>query len=238
MSFQDRFNIVPPCLRADVAVSANLSCINESILYWISLLLIVVGISAFIYLIIAGIKMATSGGDAAKITAAKSTITHALIGIAIAVLAFTIVNFFLSLLGSPTRVTPGGITDVKDLPAPADTTGGKASAKLYLVSLSQADYDKYNSAISEDDLGLVGSNGTEASESETQQLTNDRPYSGLFLASDTDFNASIGFTQAKKSIVNGKYVAKFVADNHFFENAVLKITQTGKEPVIVRITGP
>ena len=59
-------------------------------------------------LIWGGIKYATSAGDSNKVTAAKNTILYAVIGLAVAVLAFAIVNFVVS------HLTDGTLTGPKD----------------------------------------------------------------------------------------------------------------------------
>lgn len=50
-----------------------------------------VGILAVIFLIIGGIRYAISGGDAKNIKEAKETILYAIIGLVLALLAFTLV---------------------------------------------------------------------------------------------------------------------------------------------------
>ena len=74
----------------------------------INLMLFIVGILAVIMLIWGGIKYATSAGDSNKVTAAKNTILYAVIGLAVAVLAFAIVNFVVS------HLTDGTLTGPKD----------------------------------------------------------------------------------------------------------------------------
>lgn len=67
----------------------------------VSILSIIVGVVAVIMIIVAGIKFATSGGSADKITSAKNTILYALIGIAVAAIAQIIVKFVLNKAASP-----------------------------------------------------------------------------------------------------------------------------------------
>lgn len=104
-TLQERFNLVPPCLRTDasgvdgaVATLRLDQCLWGSIGYYIELLLILVAIAAFIYLIYGGIQMATAWGNESKYAAAKNTILHAVIGIIISVLALTIVTFFVGVI--------------------------------------------------------------------------------------------------------------------------------------------
>jgi hypothetical protein len=69
--------------------------ITQKILY-------VVGIISVFMLIYGGIRYITSGGDSKKVTEAKNTILYAVIGLIIAILAFAIVNFILTALGTGT----------------------------------------------------------------------------------------------------------------------------------------
>lgn len=59
----------------------------------ITWLLAIAAVIAFVYLILAGIKYITAGGDAAKATEARSGILNAIIGIAVISLAFIIMRF-------------------------------------------------------------------------------------------------------------------------------------------------
>ena len=61
----------------------------------INTVLVLTGILCTIFIIMAGIKYATSGGDEKKITSAKHTLTYAIIGLVIALLAGIIVNFVM-----------------------------------------------------------------------------------------------------------------------------------------------
>ena len=57
---------------------------------------LLVGIVAIIMIVVAGLKYITSGGEAAKVSSAKSTLIYALIGIAIAGVAQFLVHFVLN----------------------------------------------------------------------------------------------------------------------------------------------
>ncbi len=98
--------LIPPCLRDDAAgnpLSLKLTldnCVLGSITYYIELLLILVGIMSFIYIVYAGIQMATGFGNEAKYTAGKNTLLHAIMGLIIATLAYTIVSFTMGLFGA------------------------------------------------------------------------------------------------------------------------------------------
>jgi hypothetical protein len=64
----------------------------------INLLLTIVGIVAVIMIIVGGIRYSTSGGSSSEIDTAKNTIIYAVVGLVIAIMAFSIVNFVLSRL--------------------------------------------------------------------------------------------------------------------------------------------
>ena len=65
------------------------------------ILLVLTSVSAslaVIFIVVAGIKFVTSGGDPKKLGSASSTLTYAIIGLAVTILAFVvlrIVQFFL-----------------------------------------------------------------------------------------------------------------------------------------------
>lgn len=65
-----------------------------------NLLTYAVGLVAIVMLIVGGIKYAISAGDEKKVTSAKHTIMYALIGLAVAVLAWTLANFVFTNLKS------------------------------------------------------------------------------------------------------------------------------------------
>ena len=59
----------------------------------INVMLVISGIVAVIVIIVGGISYSVSVGDPAKVKKAKDTILYALIGLVVAVAAFSIVNF-------------------------------------------------------------------------------------------------------------------------------------------------
>lgn len=56
------------------------------------------GTAAVIIIIIGGIKFITSGGDPGKISTAKNTVLYAMIGLAVIVLAASLISFVVSRL--------------------------------------------------------------------------------------------------------------------------------------------
>jgi cytochrome bd-type quinol oxidase subunit 2 len=77
----------------------------------INLAIYAVGIIAVVMIVFAGVQYATSQGDGAKTKKAKDTIMYAVIGLIVAILAFSIVNFVLKgVFFSP--VTEGESSEV------------------------------------------------------------------------------------------------------------------------------
>jgi hypothetical protein len=62
-------------------------------------LLMAVGAVCVIFIVIGGIRYATSGGDTEKVKKAKNTLLYALVGLAIAILANVIVSLVTNTLG-------------------------------------------------------------------------------------------------------------------------------------------
>jgi len=60
--------------------------------------------AAIILIIISGIKIVTSGGDPKQLAAAKATLTYAIIGLAVAMLAFVILAALQKFLGSTVEI--------------------------------------------------------------------------------------------------------------------------------------
>ncbi len=62
----------------------------------INLMLFAIGITAVILIIHSGLKYVTSRGDPGSIKSAKDTLLYAVIGLVVASLAYTIVNFVVT----------------------------------------------------------------------------------------------------------------------------------------------
>ena len=80
--------------------------VDAIVLAVVNWLLFAVGVISVIMLIVGGIKYATSAGDSNKVTSAKNTIMYAIIGLAVAVLAFAIVGFVTNTLNGGTVQGP------------------------------------------------------------------------------------------------------------------------------------
>jgi hypothetical protein len=62
----------------------------------VNVLSVIIGVVAVIMVIISGLRYITSGGDATKLSGAKSTLIYALVGLVIVALAQVIVHFVLA----------------------------------------------------------------------------------------------------------------------------------------------
>ena len=66
----------------------------------INIILYAVGVIAVVMMIFGGFQYITSSGDTAKVTKAKNTILYGIIGLVVAILAYAIVNFVITNIGS------------------------------------------------------------------------------------------------------------------------------------------
>src|SRR5690242_124808 len=62
----------------------------------VNILLYILGAIAVVMIVIGGIRYTTSNGDSGAITSAKNTILYSVIGLIVAILSYTIVNFVIS----------------------------------------------------------------------------------------------------------------------------------------------
>ena len=85
------------CQDSSSSVCTDDADINSVIGIIVNTLLFLVGAIAVIMIIVGGIKYATSGGDSGSVTSAKNTILYAVIGLAVAIFAYAIVNWVFDL---------------------------------------------------------------------------------------------------------------------------------------------
>lgn len=81
-----------------VCKSAGKDSATSAVTTIINIVLYVLGIVAVIMIIVGAFRYVLSGGDAGAVTAAKNTIFYAVIGLAVAILSFVIVNFVIAAL--------------------------------------------------------------------------------------------------------------------------------------------
>jgi ABC-type Fe3+ transport system permease subunit len=80
--------------------TCNSAGVTNTVAQAVNILSLIVGIAAIIVIIVSGLRYITSGGDSAKVGAAKNTLIYALIGVAIAALAQFLVHFVLNRASS------------------------------------------------------------------------------------------------------------------------------------------
>ena len=78
-----------------VCASTSDTDVNNIVKTVVNTLIYILGAIAVIMVVVGGIRYTTSNGDASGIKSAKDTILYAIIGIIVALLAYTIVNFVL-----------------------------------------------------------------------------------------------------------------------------------------------
>lgn len=74
-----------------------------------NVLLFLVGAIAVVMIIYGGIRYVLSGGDSNNVSAAKNTILYALVGVIVAILAYSVVNF---VIGSFTGTGGPGASNI------------------------------------------------------------------------------------------------------------------------------
>jgi hypothetical protein len=82
------------------AAQGNLetTSLTDSIAGITNLMITIIGIVSVIMLIIGGFRYVLSGGDQKGTTAAKDTILYAIIGVVVALLSYSIMNFVINQL--------------------------------------------------------------------------------------------------------------------------------------------
>jgi len=75
------------------AVNVSSLTLPQMVNQIISIILIVVGVLAIVYLIYGGIQYVTAGGEAEKATKGRTTITNAIIGIVLIVASYAIFKY-------------------------------------------------------------------------------------------------------------------------------------------------
>jgi len=87
----------PITLNADTGGANDLDTLIGTIVGWVSL---IVGFLAFIYLVYAGILYITAAGDSEKAKKGQQGVIYAIIGIVVAVAAYTIVGVIANKAGN------------------------------------------------------------------------------------------------------------------------------------------
>ena len=82
----------------DAATGAVVDCFTQQVKTIVNILFYLIGVLSVIVIIFGGIRYVTSTGDSTRVKAAKDTVTYAVIGLIVALLAYAIVNFVLTNL--------------------------------------------------------------------------------------------------------------------------------------------
>ncbi len=221
MTLQERFNLIPPCLRdADGGATRQFDdCVLGSLSYYIELLLILVAITAFFYIIYAGIQMATAFGNESKYTAAKATLLHAIIGIVIASLSYTVVSFVTSFFGidNPKNYTDTGQTIEND------------PAKITAAAAIRASANPGNGELTEDELEFAetGTNGgslTASGNNVALYLLNDAAFT-VYLVNKSGQEVPV----PTRELADGRHWARLWGPASELKGTTLKIYQIDPE---------
>lgn len=80
----------------DVATIQGLECLIANVF---TVIITLIGLAAFVMLIIGSVRWLISGGNSSNLDKAKSTMTYAIIGIVVALSAFIVINLIAGFTG-------------------------------------------------------------------------------------------------------------------------------------------
>jgi hypothetical protein len=80
----------------DVATIQGLECLIANIF---TVIITLIGLAAFVMLIVGSVRWLTSGGNSSSLDTAKKTMTYAIFGIIIALSAFIVINLISGFTG-------------------------------------------------------------------------------------------------------------------------------------------
>ena len=221
MTFAEKFNLIPPCLRnADGGATVKFNdCVLGSISYYIEILFILVGIVAFFYIIFAGIQMATAFGNESKYASAKNTLLHAIIGVIVATLAYSIVSFVTGFFGV-------------DAPKIYDTSGTTGEIKndegfVEAVVAFREGNNPGNGVLTPEELEDA-QNGTSSS-----SLTVGGTTAAMYMLNDSSFRAVLVTKSGGSDVLDviqlpapdGRYYVRAWGQTKDFKGATLEIYQ-------------
>ena len=83
----------------DVATIQGLECLIANIF---TVIITLIGLAAFVMLIVGSVRWLTSGGNSSHLDKAKNTMTYAIIGIVVALSAFIVINLIAGFTGIET----------------------------------------------------------------------------------------------------------------------------------------
>jgi hypothetical protein len=82
----------------EVGGNTETRTVQSSVKTVVNVMLYIIGALSVIMIVVGGIKYTISAGDSSKVTSAKNTIMYAVVGLAVALFAYAIVNFVLKSL--------------------------------------------------------------------------------------------------------------------------------------------
>jgi Type IV secretion system pilin len=95
------------CVQNGVATLQCIPIVFKNIVFWLFAL---AGIAAVFFVMFAGVKFLTSGGDPKQVEGARKTMTYAIIGLVVILLSFAIVNLIAVVTGT-TCITAFGFSN-------------------------------------------------------------------------------------------------------------------------------
>lgn len=93
--------IVPGCLQGENNTVPTLQCIPAVFQNVVSGLLLFAGLTALIIIILQGYKIITSGGDPKQLDSAKHSLAYAILGLAIILFSFLLLNLISTITHTP-----------------------------------------------------------------------------------------------------------------------------------------
>ena len=94
----------------------------------VNIMFFIVGIMAVIMIIWGGIRYVLSAGNSAALTSAKNTIMYAVIGLIVAILAYTIVNFVINTVSGNSGSSSSNSSNSSDDSDTSDTSDSSNSS--------------------------------------------------------------------------------------------------------------
>ncbi len=92
----------------------------------VNIMFFIVGVMAVIMIIWGGIRYVLSAGNSAALTSAKNTIMYAVIGLIVAILAYTIVNFVINTVSGNSGSSSSNSSNSSD---DSDSSNSNSSSK-------------------------------------------------------------------------------------------------------------
>ncbi len=102
----------PTYAECNIDSNATADTLMNTVKNVINVILGLLGVVAVVVVILGGFTFITSQGDAGKVMKGRNTILWGVVGLIVALLAFTIVNFVLKGVSSPTNNGPGNNVQV------------------------------------------------------------------------------------------------------------------------------